>query len=769
MSAPRDDRAQGRGRGDGVPQGRPGAAAAPGQVPDPYLSDPYLEGTYGRDPYDQEGHPPPPYGQSPYAHTQTPYAQQQPYDQAAQPQEPYAPTPYAQDPYPGPGGPQPTAFQANAYPQEYQQGGYPADRYGTAPTPEQPQPAGSPWDSETTEYVGMDGLLGVAGQPPAPQPAQQQPPGELYAPNWYGEAGGDSNAENTGTMPLIAVEPPLDEELAEAAAAGAAPAKGKVAGLLGSSAVMAAGTLVSRATGFLRNMLMVAAIGATTMGDSYAAANTLPTLLYILVGGGALNAVFVPQLVRSMKNDEDGGVAYANRLLTLVICGLAGVVFVTVLGAPLLVRMVDNAAMSDPASAHATVALARYCLPTIFFMGVHVVMGQILNARGRFGAMMWTPVLNNVVVIFSFGMYIWVFGTFRHTQVGPATISPEGLRLLGVGTLLGLTVQALSMIPFLRDAGFRYRPRFDWRGHGLGHAARLARWTFLFVLANQAGFLVVTQLATSAGKAAEQAGFKGAAGLAAFLNAQQIWQLPQAVITVSVMSAVLPRISRAAADGDAGAVRDDISHGLRTSAVAIVPAAFLFLSLGPWMGSAVYGFNDVTQGHSIGVMLSAFALGLIPYSVQYVLLRGFYAYEDTRTPFTNTVWVAITNAVLAGLCYVVLPARWAVTGMAAAYGLASVVGVIVAVPKLKRRLGDLDGRRVGRMYTRLMLACVPSAAIGFGVAKALSHLASGWIGAVATLAVAIVVQLAAFVLIAKRLRIEELNALLGMVRGRLGR
>jgi putative peptidoglycan lipid II flippase len=504
------------------------------------------------------------------------------------------------------------------------------------------------------------------------------------------------------------------------------------------------------------------------MGDAYSAANTLPTMLYILVGGGALNAVFVPQLVRSMKNDEDGGEAYANRLITLVICGLGGVVCVMVLFAPLLIRLVSASAMSDPQSATVTVALARYCLPTIFFMGVHVVMGQILNARGKFGAMMWTPVLNNVVVIFTFAMYIWVFGSYNHTQVQASTISPQGVRLLGLGTLLGLVVQSLAMVPYLRAAGLRFRPRFDWRGHGLGHAAKLARWTFMFVLANQFGLVVVTQLSTAAGKIADNQGWKGF-GFAAYTNAQLIWQLPQAVITVSVMSAVLPRISRAASDGDAAAVRDDLSYGLRTSAVAIVPFAFLFLSLGPWIGMLLYGLGRPT-GLPVGYMLSAFALGLIPYSAQYVMLRGFYAYEDTRTPFYNTVWVAATNAVVAALCYVLLPAKWAVTGMSFGYGLAYVVGVIVAVPRLRRLVGDLDGRRVRRTYTRLIGASLIPAAAGYLLAHVVSKtLHGGLIGTLGALIAGALVQLALFLFLAKRMRIEELTPLLRMVRAKIGR
>lgn len=339
---------------------------------------------------------------------------------------------------------------------------------------------------------------------------------------------------------------------------------------------MAAGTLVSRLTGFVRSLVITAALGAAVLGDAFTIAYTLPTMIYILTVGGGLNSVFVPQLVRSMKDDEDGGEAYANRLLTLVMVALGLIVAIAVLAAPQLVHLMSSTIANDPPANTVAVTFARYCLPTIFFMGVHVVMGQILNARGKFGAMMWTPVLNNIVMIFTFGLFIWVYGTSAESRMGVETIPAEGVRLLGIGTLLGLVVQALAMIPYLREAGFRFRPRFDWKGHGLGKTIKLAKWTVLFVLANQAGVLVVTQLATSAGKLADKDG----SGFLAYSNAQLIWGMPQAIITVSVMAALLPRISRAAHDNDPGAVRDDISQGLRNSAVAIVPVAFTFLALG---------------------------------------------------------------------------------------------------------------------------------------------------------------------------------------------
>lgn len=554
-----------------------------------------------------------------------------------------------------------------------------------------------------------------------------------------------------------------------APAAPAAPAKkgGKATGLLKSSAVMAAGTMVSRLTGFIRSALIVSALGVGLLGDTFQVAYQLPTMIYILTVGGGLNSVFVPQLVRAMKEDEDGGEAYANRLLTLVMVALGVLTGIAVLGAPFLIRLLSDSVASDPAANEVGITFVRYFLPSIFFMGIHVVMGQILNARGKFGAMMWTPVLNNIVIIVTLGTFMWVYGTAADSGMKVSNIPPEGQRLLGIGVLLGLVVQALAMIPYLRETGFRMRLRFDWRGHGLGKAVTLAKWTVLFVLANQAGALVVTQLSTASGKASPVDG----TGFAAYANAQLIWGLPQAIITVSLMAALLPRLARSAAEGDGGAVRDDISQGLRTTAVAIVPIAFGFLALGIPMCTLIFGSSGTSEATNMGFMLMAFALGLIPYSVQYVVLRAFYAYEDTRTPFYNTVIVAAVNAGASALCYVVLPPRWAVAGMAASYGLAYAIGVGVAWNRLRKRLGgDLDGNRVLRTYARLCIASVPAALLSGAACYSIGQsLGQGVLGSLAALIAGGAVLLGIFFIAARKMRIEELNSLVGMVRGRLGR
>ncbi len=796
MNAPYDGDRGRTADGSGHPEGPP---SDPGQTPPQPHADMYLQDAYDQDPYraqdlsaqdpvsealyDRAAHPPPPPG----AHPQQPL-----YSQPAQ--SPYAPDPrvWAQTPAPEPEGPtqylpygddprttqfvgvddlvtkageqrhEPDAF-AHLFRDQQQGGGHPSyDDHASVPAPA-PAPG---------QYGGAPQQPGQYGTPQGPAPYGNAPaPGQYGGqPPVYGQQhAAPAPGQYTVAPTPEAAEAPLQEpEPTPPPPPAAAPKKGgRAGGLLKSSAVMAAGTMVSRLTGFIRSAMIVSALGLALLGESFQIAYQLPTMIYILTVGGGLNSVFVPQLVRAMKEDDDGGEAYANRLLTLVMVALGLLTALGMLAAPLLVRALSNPVASNAAANETAVTFTRYFLPSIFFMGVHVVMGQILNARGRFGAMMWTPVLNNIVIIVTLGMFLWVYGTAADSGMTVESIPPEGERLLGIGILLGLVVQALAMIPYLRETGFKLRLRFDWKGHGLGKAAMLAKWTILFVLANQAGALVVIQLATASVTDTDLAG----TGYSAYANAQLIWGLPQAIITVSLMAALLPRISRSAAEEDGGAVRDDISQGLRTTAVAIVPVSFGFVALGIPMCTLIFGSSGTGAATNMGYMLMAFGLGLIPYSVQYVVLRAFYAYEDTRTPFYNTVIVAVVNAAASGLCYLLLPSRWAVVGMAASYGLAYVIGVGVAWRRLRKRLGgDLDGARVLRTYARLCIASVPAALISGAACYGISRtLGLGVLGSFAALLAGGVLLFGVFFVAARRMRIEEVNSLVGMVRGRLGR
>ncbi|MEU8619710.1 murein biosynthesis integral membrane protein MurJ [Streptomyces sp. NPDC048623] len=526
--------------------------------------------------------------------------------------------------------------------------------------------------------------------------------------------------------------------------------------VLRSGALMAAGSLVSRATGFVRSAVVAAAIGTGFVADGYAVGNSVPTIVYMLLLGGALNAVFVPELVKAAKEHEDGGVAYTDRLLTVCVLALTVLTAVAVLAAP---AIVDGYTDYTGAQRDTTIAFARSCLPQILFLGLFTLLGQVLNARGRFGAMMWTPVLNNIVVIGVFALFLVV------SDGGGLTAGETAL--LGWGTTAGIAVQALALVPSLRAAGFRWRPRLDWRGSGLTAPLRAAGWLVLLVLTNQAAYWVTTKVATAAGQRAE------GAGLSAYNNAYLLWAVPHGIITVALVTALMPRMSGAAAEGDLTAVRRDVAYAQRTTAAAVVPAACALFALAvPLMATVFqYGVTDAGAVRSMSWILMALAPGLIALSGQYVCTRAFYAMRDTRTPFLLNLVIAGLNALLAGVSYAVLPARWAVAGMAAGYSLALWAGWGLTAWVLSRRLRGVvcaGGTGAGAALVRLLVAAVPAAGLGLLTADLTADLTgpagsvpSGLAGAVAILAV--------FALLARPLRLAEVRALIGNATGRVHR
>ncbi|MFJ2233428.1 murein biosynthesis integral membrane protein MurJ [Streptomyces sp. NPDC087859] len=518
-----------------------------------------------------------------------------------------------------------------------------------------------------------------------------------------------------------------------------------------SSAVMAAGSLVSRATGFARSAVVAAALG--TIGptaDGYAVGNALPTIVYILLLGGALNAVFVPELVKAAKEHADGGTAYTDRLVTVCVVALLAITATAVWAAPAIVDAYTD--YTGPQAAMTT-ALARYCLPQIFFLGLFTLLGQVLNARGRFGAMMWAPVLNNLVVMTVFGLYLAL------AMGGGDTLTATETAVLGWGTTAGIAVQALALLPALRAARFRWRPRFDWRGSGLTRPLRAAGWLVLLVLANQAAYWVTTRLATTAG-------LDGGPGYGAYNNAYALWVVPHGIITVSLVTALMPRMSAAAADGDTAAVRRDVSHALRVSASAVVPAACALFALAQPVMALVFGYGRTGADDTAAMagILMAFAPGLIALSGQYVLSRTFYALSDTRTPFLLNLLIVALNAGLSLAAAHLLPARWAVTGMAGAYSLALCAGWVVTGLVLSRRLAVARPLRscAAGAHARLLLAAVPATALGH-----LAVLGTARAGALVAATAGAVVVVLTFALLTRPLRLAELDALLSRVR--LGR
>jgi putative peptidoglycan lipid II flippase len=524
---------------------------------------------------------------------------------------------------------------------------------------------------------------------------------------------------------------------------------------------MALGTVASRGTGFLRNAAIVAVLGVHTVGAAYNVANTTPNIVYELLLGGILTSVVVPSLVRAAKNDADGGEAYAQRLLSLVVVVLLAASVVLVVFAPQLVALYMHDADDD--TRHLAVVLARYFLPQMLFYGAGAVMGAILNARERFGPPMWTPVLNNLVVVATCGLFLALPGT---SGVSASSITPRQELVLGLGTTLGIVVQTLALIPSLRAAGFRFRFRTDLRGSGLGEIGRLGRWVLLYVVANQLAYVVVVNLAN-----AERLNDLGR-GYASYVGAFVLWQLPHAVVAVSVITALLPRMSRAAADDRIGDLREALNRGLRLTVSVLVPAALAFVVLGPSLATVVYGHLQTTteEARFIGTLLAVFALGLVPFSAYQLQLRAFYALQDTRTPTLINLGVNLTLIAVDVPIYLALPDRWKVLGLAAGHASSFLVGLLICSRVLSRRLGGLEGRAVVQTAARCLAAAVlPALAAVVVVAAATRLLGDDLAGSLVALLVGGATIGTGYLLAARRLRVPEVDEVVGPVLARLGR
>ena len=457
--------------------------------------------------------------------------------------------------------------------------------------------------------------------------------------------------------------------------------------VLKSSAIMAVGTIFSRITGLGRNLLLVAALGTAIIGDTFQVANTIPTVVYILVAGGALNAVFVPQIVREMKK-PGGGNAFVSQLATATFTILAIATAIGVLAAPLVVRLyaAKFGGSGLETEFELTVLFTRYCLPQILFLGLFTLFGQIANARGSFGPMMWAPILNNLVVI---GVLIGFIAIAPNAQDG--VISTSAKTLLGLGTTFGAFVQAAILIPVIVKSGVRLRPNFHWSS--LGKSAHLAKWTMIFVLINQAGFVVIVNLATAASVRAKESGIDVGVGFTPYQNAHFIFLLPHSIIAVSLVTALLPRISRLAADTQISNVRDEIQQTLLNLYSLIIPAAFAMLFLGQPIAHLIFAGSNSADASQIGMILSGFALGLIPFCSSYVMLRGFYAFEDTKTPAAITLLMNIVTILCATISYLVLPIRFITVGIAVSFGIGYLSSSLLARFLLSKRIGRLNIRK----------------------------------------------------------------------------
>ena len=444
---------------------------------------------------------------------------------------------------------------------------------------------------------------------------------------------------------------------------------------------MALGTLLSRLTGLIRGLLTVAVLGTALLGDTYNVGNTTPNIIYNLLIGGALTAVFVPQIVRSFRN-EDGGSAFVSRLVSLIGTLIFTVTVIAMIAAPILVSL--YAPTFEDRAREITIAFTLYCLPQILFYGLFGILGQVTNAKERFGPMMWSPIANNLAVIALFGYFLTLAD-----DLSVGTITDQQVMILGIGTTIGIALQALLLIPYIKGSGLNLKLRFDWRDSGLGKSLRLGSWTLLSVLASQIGFLITVNLATRSGLSALNSGVDYGVGYTPYANAYLILMLPHSIATISIVTAILPRLSQYVIDKRISEFQSDLSHALRLVAIIAVPAAFIFFAFGTLIGKSLFFGIDEASAEFLGKVLAGFAFGVIPLSMNLVGIRALNAFENTKFQFVSTLITNLIAIVLSLAAFFILKPEEVVIGLAVAFAFSYWIGLFVTDYLLKRFVGKL--------------------------------------------------------------------------------
>ena len=527
--------------------------------------------------------------------------------------------------------------------------------------------------------------------------------------------------------------------------------------LLASSRTMAIASLVSRITGFLRNSVVAAAVGAGlySVGDAYGLANTLPNMVYELLLGGVLTSVLIPVLVKAQQDDADRGVAYTQRLLSIATAGLACATLLAVLAAPWLIGI-----FGGPPQYRSVAALwATLLLPEIFFYGLGAMFAAILNSRHVYGWPAWAPVMNNVITICAALLFLLVPGP-RNLSTG--TITNTQILVLGIGTTLGIVAQALVLLIPLRRSGFVWQWRFRAAPNEAGRMAEfrtLTLWVLGYVVVSQLGVVVVNRVANEHG------------GVQIFANADLLFMVPYGILGVSLLTALMPRMSRSAARGDTSAVLEDLRLGSRLSAVTLVPVSVGLMVFGPAFTSVILlGRYSESNARLTGVALAAGAFGLLPFAVVMLQQRVFYAMRDARTPtFVNVAMVTTKVAlVLAGS--LLLDGRAVVVALTVSTSASYLVGCLVGHQLLRRRFGEVRFATVARTVGWISVAAVAGGAVGLlAVLAGGAVLGTGRVASLVELLVGGALGGIVTVLLALRLPLPEVAQIAAAVRGRTGR
>ncbi|MCM3522651.1 DUF6049 family protein [Curtobacterium sp. P97] len=597
----------------------------------------------------------------------------------------------------------------------------------------QPDAPGAPARSGGPSHVAQAApAAAVVGTTAASGPAR-------VAPQQAGARPADATVRDGGEPRLQAGRPDQDDtppdpeeptiSTQQQPAVDAEPAAERNLGR--ASAMLAAGTMASRVLGFAKTFVLAFAIGQnqSISANAFAVANQLPNNIYALIAGGLLSAVLIPQIVRSMRQNADGGAAYVNKIVTLGATVFVCIAVVATAIAPLLVQLYTSNSSSenlDRAATDLAVAFAFWCLPQILFYAMYSLLGEVLNAKQVFGPFTWAPLLNNVIAVAGLIVFIAMFGT-DNSSVGEWT--PLKIAVLAGSASLGVLAQAAFLPFFWKRAGLTFRPDFRWRGVGLKATGTAAAWLFAMILVTQVAGIVQSRVAWLGGT--------DGPGNAVLANAWLLFMLPHSIVTVSIATAYFTRMSHDADAGDLDAVRRNLSLSLRIVGLFTVFATVALMVVAVPFGRVYEGrFEDSL---AVGAVLVAYMPGLVLFSMLFIIQRVFWALHDHRTPFLMQC-VQSVLFVVGAVAATALPSSLIGIGVAACTTLAGSAQTIIALILVRKRLSGIEGPVVTRSHVQFIIAALVAGAAGvvvvtfFGAFSADGFAMSDRTGALVTIA-----------------------------------
>jgi putative peptidoglycan lipid II flippase len=504
---------------------------------------------------------------------------------------------------------------------------------------------------------------------------------------------------------------------------------------------MTLGTLFSRITGFMKWAFLGAVLGFTPIADAYNLAHILPTMIYELILGGILSAVFIPVVVEQLASDDrESAWKNISQITNAALIALGVTTLACWIASPLLVTI--QTLKVSPEVRRQVMFFFLFFVPQIFLYGLSALAGGVLNARDRFTVVAFAPVVNNMVVIAALSAYRWLPGF--------------GTAGLAVGTTLGVLAQAAVQYPSLKKAGWRYYPSVDFKNPAVVKIVKLSLPVLAYVIFNQLNLTVQNNLAI---------GIKG--GVSSLQYAFAFYVLPHGLFAVSIGTVLLPGLSEMAVKNNWPDFASTVEKGIIWSAMVIIPAMAIYSAMSFPVVQVLMQRGRFTQGDTqlMSTVLCYYSFGLFSFTLYLFLNRVFYSLQDTITPlilnFIGNASNTVINLALIGIM--------GIPGLALGHAAAYTIIAGLSLWLIKKRLCDIDLKRILSSGWRIFAASLIAAGVAFFMNRFwLSSMGSLGLWAKAgILAVLISLLAAVYIVAAKMLGLSEMGNMIATVKARV--